>query len=98
MPLFPVVSFVPWQMIPLCLFTNAGMNQFKTCSWAVNSVTTLAPQFAETVVCARRRKHNGSENVRLHGLATIRFSEMLGQTSVFGDYFKRNAINFAWNF
>ncbi|KAK3575717.1 hypothetical protein CHS0354_030049 [Potamilus streckersoni] len=80
---------------PTLLFTNAGMNQFKD-YFLGNAV----PEYRRAVTCQKVMraggKHNDLENVgrtaRHHT-----FFEMLGNFS-FGDYFKEDAIRFAWAF
>lgn len=80
---------------PTLLFANAGMNQFK------NYFTgQVKPQFTRAVSvqkCVRAGgKHNDLENVGLTPRHHT-FFEMLGNFS-FGDYFKEEAIQMAWNF
>lgn len=90
----PSSSLIPVNDCTL-LFTNAGMVQFKD---TFLGKETRAYKRATTIQrCVRASgKHNDLENV---GYTTRHhtFFEMLGNFS-FGDYFKREAINYAWNF
>ena len=87
-------SLVP-ENDPTLLFTNAGMNQFKDVFLGMDKRPYSRATTAQRCVRAGG-KHNDLENVG-YTARHHTFFEMLGNFS-FGDYFKHDAINFAWEY
>ena len=87
-------SLIPAQD-PTILFTNAGMNQFKDVFLGTEKRSYKRAVSIQKCVRAGG-KHNDLENVGFTQ-RHLTFFEMMGNFS-FGDYFKKEAIKFAWDF